>query len=80
MLSNLNMLGFPPLLSPPKKNNSISDVHEDPCSHLSILLLTAAMVMPVIDEFLESSATQQFHNSVINNSVNCSSPHPDLTF
>lgn len=65
VLDDLDMLGF---------FHSIftCDFHGDPCFCLSRLLLTAAMVMHVIDGFLESSATQHFCNCIINNSINCS--------
>lgn len=73
VLNDLAMLGF-------LQNISIPDFHGDPCSCLSVLLLTAAMVMPVIDRFLESPATQQFYNCIINNSINCSSSHLALIY
>lgn len=68
LLNDLDMRGF-------FHNISTPDFHGDPRSCLSILLLTAAMLMHVIDGFLESSATQQFYNCIINNSITCSSPH-----
>lgn len=73
VLNDLDMLGFffPNIPTP--------DFHGDPCSCLFILLLTAAMVMHVIDGLLESSATQQFYNCIINNSIN-SSPHLCLIY
>lgn len=75
VLNNLDILGvffFPDI--------STLDFHGDPCSCLFILPLTAAMVMHVIDELLESSATQQFYNCIINNSIICSSPHLCLIY
>lgn len=68
VLNDLDVLGF-------FHNISTPDFHGDLCSCLPVLLLIAAMVMPVIDGFLEGSATQQFYNCIINNSINCSSPH-----
>lgn len=68
VLNDLHMLGFFSQISTP-------DFHGDLCSFLFILPFTVPVVMHFIDGFLESSETQQFYNCIINNSINCSSPH-----